>query len=404
MALTEKDARNAPAPEKGATVLWDDKVAGFGLRISQGGTKSFILNYRAQGRERRMTLGRFPTWSVGKARDEAARIRRIVDAGEDPMAQRHANREAPTLEDVWKRYKRDYLPNNRPSTRVSYENIWKLHIQPSIGKLKAAAVTGNDVEGMHRKIAKKAPYRANRAVALLSRMFNLARRWGWVADNPCRGVERTPERKRARYLSPEELTRLMGALADFPYLERVRKTGTGSRLRRRQEPRRDRLQSANAIRLLILTGARRNEVLSARWEQFDLATGIWIKPGATTKQKTDHRVPLSSATVELLKGMKESNTGPWLFPSESGHQKDLKYAWRSICRNADLEGVRLHDLRHSYASLLASQGMSLPVIGALLGHTQAATTARYAHLLDDPLRRATENAGVFLGELQNARK
>lgn len=393
MALTDKDARNAQPPKEGSTVLWDDKVAGFGLRVSQGGTRSFILNYRAHGRERRMTLGRFPTWSVGKARDEAKLKRRTVDAGEDPMAQRHANRQAPAVEDVWERFRRDYLPNNRPSTRASYENIWDLHIRPSLGKLKAAGVTTDDVEAMHRKIARKAPYRANRAVALLSRMFNLARRWGWVADNPCRGVERTPERRRARYLAPQELERLLAALEEFPYVERIRKAGGGSRLRRRKEPRGDRLQSANAIRLLLLTGARRNEVLGARWEQFDLDAGVWIKPGATTKQKTDHRIPLSSVARELLKGMKESNPGPWLFPSGSGHQKDLKYAWRSICESADLEGVRLHDLRHSYASLLASRGSSLPIIGALLGHTQAATTARYTHLLDDPLREATEHVG-----------
>jgi integrase len=201
------------------------------------------------------------------------------------------------------------------------------------------------------------------------------------------GIERAPEQKRQRYLSPAEIIRLSAALADHP--ERG---------------------SANAVRLLLLTGARRGEVLSATWDQIDLAGGVWTKPAATTKQKRDHRIPLSAPALQLLVEMKagadtenerrtrcELTPVPFLFPGKDGRpQGDFKHFWAAVCRTAEIEGVRVHDLRHTHASILASLGLSLPIIGALLGHTQAATTHRYAHLMDDPLRAATDRLGAVV--------
>jgi len=174
----------------------------------------------------------------------------------------------------------------------------------------------------------------------------------------------------------------------------------------------------------MLTGARRGEVLSAHWDMFDLEAGVWVKPSAHTKQRTEHRVPLSAPAVALLKELKEGAAGPFVFPGTNGRPLcDVKRTWLTVCRDAGLakqepkrtgggrpalgkDGMRLltwratarlHDLRHTYASVLASQGLSLPIIGALLGHTQPQTTARYAHLLDDPLRAATELVGTLVG-------
>jgi integrase len=156
-------------------------------------------------------------------------------------------------------------------------------------------------------------------------------------------------------------------------------------------------QSANIIGLLLLTGARRGEVLAARWADFDPRFHTWTKPGATTKQKTEHAVPLSGAARELLvKIRRQVPTGEWVFPANGSHRRDVKDAWAALCRTAKIEGARVHDLRHTYASVLVSAGHSLPVIGGLLGHTTPTTTARYAHLTDDPLRRATEQAGVLI--------
>jgi integrase len=245
-------------------------------------------------------------------------------------------------------------------------------------------------------------------VEVVRKAFNLAIRWGWRADNPASGVHRNPEEKRARYLSDTELVRLCKALAAHP--ERT---------------------SANAIKLLMITGARRSEVLTARWEMFDLDAGVWVKPSAHTKQRKAHRVPLSAPAVQLLTDLRTTanamaaTTGaavsPYVFPGRNGRPiTDLKRTWLSVCRAAGLaeriekpaaDGsvvkaengepviawratARLHDLRHTYASILASHGLSLPIIGALLGHTQPQTTARYAHLLDDPLRAATEHVGA----------
>jgi len=213
----------------------------------------------------------------------------------------------------------------------------------------------------------------NRVLALFSKMMNLAIRWGWRSDNPCRGIERNQEQKRRRYLSSDELVRLAVALASH----------------------RDQ-QAANIVRLLLLTGARRGEVLAASWGQFDLAAGIWSKSGATTKQKTEHIIPLSAPARQLLAELVREDAG-YLFPGRlGGHRLDVKDSWAAICKAASIKGLRVHDLRHSYASALAGAGFSLPIIGALLGHTQPSTTQRYAHLQDDPLRTATESAGAIL--------
>ena len=162
---------------------------------------------------------------------------------------------------------------------------------------------------------------------------------------------------------------------------------------------------ANIIRLLLLTGARSGEVLGARWDQFDLEAGTWTKPGATTKQKTEHRIQLSAPAMKLLSMIRETPIRSFYsLAAAQDHRVDLKKPWPHICKAAKISGVRVHDLRHSYASLLASSGFSLPMIGALLGHTQAQTTARYAHLFDDPLRKATNRVGAIVMATARAKR
>ena len=198
-------------------------------------------------------------------------------------------------------------------------------------------------------------------------MFSLAIKLQMRSDNPCRGVERNQENKRTRYLSADEISRLKVALAAH-----------------------EDQQAANIVRLLLLTGARLNEVQSATWEQFDIEDGVWTKPGSTTKQKTEHRVPLSAPARQLLAELHADNhagldDASYVFPGRvGGHRKTIRKVWEDLCESTGLNGVRVHDLRHSYASLLASAGLSLPTIGALLGHSQPSTTARYAHLADSP--------------------
>jgi integrase len=372
--LTDKIVEALPRPASGNRVTYDGgekAVRGFGARVTAGGARSFVFNYRADGRERRITIGPWPAWKVKAARDEAANLRRRVDMGEDPMAERHADRAAPTIEALAERYLAEYArPRKRARTVKDDESLLRQLIVPKLGRLRVDAVRRHEIEAFHRQISATTPIRANRCLALLSKMFGLAVGWEIRADNPCARIERNQEEKRERYLSPAELQRLITALADHPQQSR-----------------------ANVIRLLLLTGSRRGEVLGATWDQFDLEAGVWTKPAASTKQKKLHRVPLSAPARQLLSEMKEAARADVLFP---GQQPDLKRFWEAICKAADIKGARMHDLRHSYASYLASAGMSLPIIGALLGHTQASTTQRYAHLLDDPLRAATERVGAMM--------
>lgn len=375
LKLSDKAIRSASIPQAGQRILWDSEVPGLGVRITAGGTRAFILDYRSQGRQRRYTIGAFPDWSISQARDEARRLKREVDLGNDPMGERHADREAPTVASLASRYISDYLPRKRPeSARKDIENLNSL-ILPKLGKYKLEAVSHADIEALHREVSKHAPYRANRMAALLSKMWSLAIRWGMADTNPVKGLERNPEEKRERYLTPEEVARLTEALAQHPNQ-----------------------QSANIVRLLVLTGARKGEVLSMRWQDLDLQAGVWVKPSAHTKQKKNHRVPLSAPAIELLAGIRHDPESSYVFPGDvaGAPQRDIKRFWSTVCKHAGLEKVRPHDLRHTYASYLASSGASLPLIGALLGHTQPGTTHRYAHLMMDPLKQATDRVAAIV--------
>jgi integrase len=302
----------------------------------------------------------------------------------------------------------EHLPRKSPRAAADDRSIWRKIVLPQLGAMKVADVKPDDIDALHAAVSKTRPVRANRMVEVVRKAFNMAIRWGWRLNNPTSGVHRNQEEKRARYLSVTELTKLSEALAAHPEKS-----------------------SANAIKLLLLTGARRGEVLGARWDMFDLETGVWVKPSAHTKQRKEHRVPLSAPAMrvlsEILVAAKTeeladgTSISPYVFPGHNGKPiTDIKRTWLSVCRKAGLaeqveqrgrDGkvvrtdkaepvmvwqatARLHDLRHTYASILASHGLSLPIIGALLGHTQPQTTARYAHLLDDPLRAVTERVGA----------
>jgi integrase len=374
--LTDALVRSLPAPERGAKKYYDagpDRMRGFGVRVTASGARSFILNYTVFGIERTMTIGAYPAWKVATARREAERLRQEIDRGIDPLGEKRAAREAPTVNELADRYLAEHAKKKR--TEKGDRAMIRIHVRPRLGNRKVAAIGFGDVDRLHREISKSAPYQANRVLALLSKMFSLAIRWEMRADSPARGVERNPEERRYRYLSGDELQRLTEALAAHPSQS-----------------------AANAVRLLLLTGARRGEVLSATWDQFDLAAGIWTKPSSHTKQKREHRVPLSAPARQLLAEIRNGSKSEYVFPGRDGvgPMTEIKKSWASLCRAAGIDGVRLHDLRHTYASVLASAGLSLPVIGALLGHTQPGTTARYAHLFDDPLRAATERAAAIV--------
>ena len=385
--------RELPAPMSGNVIHYDTEVRGLGLRITRNNARSWIFNYRVKGVERRLTIGAFSDWPLKLAREEAQRLRRLVDQGRDPMAERHAERAAPTVRDLFTRWQEEKAPAMRPRSRVEQERLFRQCIEPELGSRKVADVTHEDIDRLHRKITHRksqrkgqngAPIRANRTVSFASRLFNLAVVWKMRADNPCRGIEKNPEQPRHRYLTEAELARLDAALVAEP----------------------DR-QLINALWLLLLTGARKGEVLAMRWEHLELGEpAVWIKPASAVKQARLHRVPLNNQARDILVAIKEKSSGnvvrlspsPFVFPerNELGHVRDIKRGWERIRRRADLTNLRIHDLRHSFASFLVSAGYNLPMVGALLGHSQPATTARYAHLLDTAQRAATETLGALV--------
>jgi integrase len=373
--LTDKLIKSLPMPPHGNRIYYDGETAGFGCRVTAAGARSFVLNYRrkADGLERRATIGQWPAWSVTAARTEAQRLRRQVDGGADPVGEQRDQREAPTVGDLCDRVADEHLPRKRESTARDYRWILQNVIRPALGQRKVASLEFADIDKLHRQVTKeRGAYQANRSLAVLSKMCSLAERWQWRTGNPCKGVPRNDEAKRKRYLSDVELARLTKALAEH-----------------------DDRDAADIFRLLLLTGARRGEVLAARWADFDLRSGTWTKPGATTKTRTDHVVPLSGPARQMLAA--REHTSEWVFPSRTGgHRVDVKSNWLRVCKAAKISGLRVHDLRHSFASQLASSGASLTLVGALLGHTNPITTSRYSHLFDEPQRAAVERVGAII--------
>jgi len=377
--LSDKAVREAPGPtgDQAYKITYDIETVGFGVRTTKGGQRSFVLNYRSRGIERRYTIGRFPDWSTSQARQRAKELKRLVDQGRDPMGELHEERSAPTVADLCARYLEEHAAAfKRERSRKEDGSLIRLWVAPSLGRRKVDDIEIEDIERLHRRITVHgAPVSANRTVALCSKMFALSIRWRMRDSNPVAGIKRNAEQKRRRYLKGDELRRLSDVLAQY----------------RNQT-------AANAVRLLLLTGARRGELFAAQWSEFDLTAGTWTKPSAHTKTKIEHEIPLSAPVRLLLAQMQAERTGAFLFPGPgaTGHLVELKSHWQAICRAAELVDVHLHDLRHSYASVLVSAGLSLEIIGSLLGHTQITTTQRYAHLAADPLRKATETAGAII--------
>jgi integrase len=389
--LTDPVVRQLQRPAKGNKITYDGTPgapAGFGVRVTAAGNKSFVLNYRVRGtgQERRHTIGEFGSWSTSAARAEAKRLRADIDNGGDPRGKVEEQREAPTMAELCDRFEKNFLPRKRAATQDAYSRLIRLYIRPHFGKFaRVDAVRFTDIDKLHSKVTEMGSvYSANRCVAVCSKLFSFAIQLEWrtTNTNPAKGVERNPEVKRKRYLSGDELKRLTAALAEH-----------------------EDKQFATIIGLLLLTGARRGEVLSMRWADLTLAQdkGIWTKLGSTTKQKTDHVVPLSAPACQLLAKIK--TRGEYVFPSDgkTGHVQEIKKSWASLCKNAGITKLRVHDLRHSFASVLVSSGASLALVGSLLGHSSPVTTGRYSHLYKDVEREAVEKIGVLVGNANGDR-
>jgi integrase len=387
--LTHEFVQNVSVPVSGATTYWDNdaRARGFGLRVYAAGGKSFFLNYWLEGRERRHTIGAFPAWSVTAAREEANELRKRVDRGEDPAGEKRQRREAPTVQDLIDRYIKQHLPRKSASTvRQNDDRRMLAEIGEKLGRhTKIADIHGGDIRDMHQRITESGrPVRANRILAICSKMFSLSlvpmpgenTPWRSAAlGNPCKGIERNHEEARERFFSQAELAKIGDALNKYPGV------------------------AADCVRLIMLTGCRPGEAMQATWEEFDAEPGYWVKPSAHTKQRKTHRLPLNPPAIELVNRLRKKRKGKWVFPGDKPgeHLAALWHVWHFVRKQTGIgKSARAYDLRHTFASVGAGGGLSLPIIGKLLGHTQSRTTQRYAHLADDPLREATEKISTVL--------
>lgn len=399
--LTERLAKSTPAPAGDRDLhIRDDEVAGFGLCVKPSGSKAFFLDYRLAGRRRYLTIGSWPDWSVTAARERAKELKRRIDNGDDPLRERQEARHAPTVKELIDRYIAEHVPTLSARNGSDQVSMLRKLVEPEWGARKVSEITETDVNRLLAKIAagrsrprkeqpkrkrkkplagaRPTPVRANRVGEVLRKMFNLAiKPWGMRADNPAQGFVRNIENEREVFLTIEQIERLVAAMDRHPNQH-----------------------AADLIRFILLTGARKGEARMARPDQFNLELGIWTKKASTTKQRKMHRVPLSNAAVAFLRTRLASlpADSEWLFPGKINEKpiEDVRRFWTDIQKRAGLQGVRIHDLRHTFASLLASGGMSLPMIGKLLGHSSPRTTQRYAHLLDDPVRQGANKVGELL--------
>jgi integrase len=363
----------ALAPESGReATLRDTALAGFEIRARPGGAKVYAVRYRlGSGRNapmRRVTIGKHGSpWTPDQARAEAKRLSGLVAHGKDPAGAKAAAKAAPTVADLAQRFIAEHAEAKRKgSTAAEYRRLLDKIILPALGKRKVADIARADITKLHHA-NRAAPFQANRCLAVLSKMLNLAERWGLRPDgsNPCRHVERFAERKRERMLSPAELARLGDVLAVYD----------GS------------LYYTTAIKLLVFTGARLGEILGLQWQWIDFERGEARLPDSKTGAKTLHLPPPALAVLAELQRI-DGNRHVIVGAVAGAALVNLEKPWRAIRKAAGLEDVRLHDLRHSFASIAASGGMGLPIIGKMLGHTQAQTTQRYAHLASDPVKAA----------------
>ena len=383
MAKLNKRLIDSIAAADKDVVVWDESLTGFGIRAKPSGAKSFIVQYRNKnGRSRRLSIGQAGKLTLDQARKAAKRVLGEVADGKDPAEERQMARRGESIDQLCDLYMKDHCARRcKDSTIAAHEWLMKRFIRPKLGNRKLLELRPADIAKLHADL-QDTPYNANRVLGLLRAMLNCAERWEMIARgaNPAAHIKPFPEKKRERYLTQDELEGLTAVLADGeadgsidPYI-------------------------AVAIRLLIFTGCRLGEILTLEWASVDLAKGRLVLEKHKTDQHGAKIIPLNAPAQELLANLPRQEGNPYVIVGEvpGKHLINLQKPWRRIRALAGLDDVRIHDLRHSFASFAVGAGLSLPIIGGLLGHKSVQTTARYAHLAHDPLKQASDLVGTVI--------
>jgi integrase len=381
--------------------MWDATMPGFGVRVRPTGAMSYIVVYRA-GSGRGAPYRRYTIGTIGKITPEKARLRAkgilgAVAHGRDPAGEKTSERGTPTVAELADRFVAEHIePKRKPGTTVFYRDILNRIVKPELGTAKADKVTRAAMAKVHGKL-RATPFQANRTLAVVGSMYAFAARIGAVPEgtNPARKIDKFAEHRRERFLTGADLERLGKAIREaetkgVPWEIDAAKPKAKHLPKAKNRFTKIGPFAAAAIRLLLFTGCRLREILHLRWENVDLERGLLFLPDSKSGRKT---VILNAPAMAVLTDLKR--IGSYAVPGDDPEKPraDLKRPWEAVARCAGLDGVRLHDLRHTYASFGAGGGLGLPIIGKLLGHTQASTTQRYAHLDNDPLRRAAESIG-----------
>ena len=372
---------------KPGEIIWDTEIRGLGVRcraLQSGTSKTFVLKKSISGRQRWITLGVFGSpLTVASARTKATKVLGDIANGVDVATVRDADRENPTVEKCVEVFLDEFVkPKRKEATHRQYKDVLKRLVVPEIGSIKVKDVDTHDIEKIHAKW-KDSPYQSNRMLAVLSKMMSWAeakpRNWRPLDSNPCKGIERYPEAKRQRFLSDDELKKLGAALtkAESTPVKGLKKDQC-------ENP-----YVIAAFRVLLLSGMRLGEVRNLRWKDVNFDQSMIYLPDSKTGQK---EVFLSAPVKQVLNDLKRIKGVPWVFPNPSTCKPIVNYSkpWKRVCKLAEITDARRHDLRHTVASHAAAGGASLKVIGALLGHSSQQTTERYAHLVDDPVKKANE--------------
>ena len=409
--------------------IWDTETKGFGLKVTPAGNKVYLTQARVKntGQLVRCTIGKHGSpWTPEMARNEAVKLLGQIASGVNPNEAQKAARRDLTMAKLCDLYVAEGCATKKPSTIASDCGRIERHIKPLLGRKYIRDVTREDVERIMREIAggkTKADIKtkprgraivkggrgvATKTIMLLGAIFTFAVDRGMREDNPTRGIRTFKPNRHERFLSPKELARLGEVMSqsefDFHAAEERARRGLARKSGRRNQsdpPAGENPFAIAAIRLLMLTGCRKNEVLSLRWDWVDFQHNMLRLPDSKTGAKV---IPLASPAIDLLRQLPRVEGNPHVFPSSKGdgHFVGLQKVWARVRKKAGLADVRIHDLRHSFASVGASGGDSLYVIGKLLGHRQSATTQRYAHLADDPVRAAAERIAQQVAAAMNS--